>query len=291
MIAVACTAAIALTMAYGQPNQVALSEVNQKASTYARISDESLSYRYRNPDLHEWDPESTDPWVQIAAAARQLSEVLDTEIGVTRGGIGHFSYTGQEDAGRVYTYDVLGLSRLDVARLDMHGAKLRVGHAKQAPDVLIATNDRVDFHNLYFEGWADVATIEFAGRSFTLANPDLIEPLVAAGVMSADDAMALRAWILDRLDQPDVDRNFVTFLTLRYHRDDEVSARVSELRELHETSAWSTWLADTAGHRELLRPNGCFGWSLFECVGKALERHRIEPIPHLANESDWAPVS
>src|SRR5690606_18681316 len=132
-------------------------EAGGRPAKFRDISDEARSYRFRNPDLHAWEQSTFDPWVDEAAKARRLSELLGTEIGGTRGGIGHFTYEGQFRSGGVYTYDVLGLTRLDVARLDMRGADLRVGHAKVAPDVLIAANPRVDLHQPYFDGWADVA--------------------------------------------------------------------------------------------------------------------------------------
>lgn len=183
---------------------------------------------------------------------------------------------------------MLGLTRLDVARLDMLGADLRVGHAKVAPDVLIAANPRVDLHQPYFEGWADVARFDFEGRTFVIFDPDLVDPLVAAGLMTAEASEQVRAFILESLSAPQIDRNFVTFLTMRYHRVDAVRRRVLELSELDEQSVWRAWLDDTAEVRELLQPNGCFGWSFVECVGKAFERHRAASIPHLPNEPDWA---
>ena len=105
--------------------------------------------------------------------------------------------------------------------------------------------------------------------------------------MTLDDAERIRTFILDRLSAPQIDRNFVTYLTMRYDRDDEVRRRVLELGELDRESVWRRWLDDTADERELLEPNGCSGWSFVECVQKSFERHGASSIPDLPNAPDW----
>jgi hypothetical protein len=290
--AVVVTSVVFAMIADTQPIQALLPpEAAGRPAKFRDISVEAYGYKFRNPDLHAWQQSHVDPWVETGEATLHLADLLDTEIGITQGGIGHFTYAAQANGGRVYTYDRLGLTRLDVARLDMHGATLRVGHAKVAPDVMVATNDRVDLHRPYFEGWADVASFGYEGQRFVIFDPALVDALVDAGVLQSTDADVLREWILERLSGPQIDRNFVTFLTMRYHRDDAVLNRVHELSELDEQSAWRQWLDATAESRELLRPNGCFGWTFLECFAKAFERHRADPIPHLANEPDWAEVS
>ncbi len=263
----------------------------ERARLNGDVSDEELSYYHRNRALHDWDPSTVDPWVSRGAATRGLSEVLDTEIGVTSGGIGHLAFTGQASEGRVYVYDLLGLTRLDIARLDMQGPVRRVGHAKRAPNVLIAANPRVDFHSPYFRGWADVAAVNFDGERFILMNLDLIDSLVDNGVMPAADAENLRTWILERLNSPRVDRNFVTFLTLRYHRDDEILARIRELSDLDRTSAWRGWLDDTETERELLDTSGCFATGTIDCWRLALDRHDAAPILPPSDQPDIVDIA
>jgi hypothetical protein len=274
---------------YTTPVQRVLSE--DAAVAVGDVSDEQLAYLYRNPSLHDFTMSSEDPWTRLGVAAREISEQLDMEIGVTRGGIGHFAFAAQSNNGRVYVYDVLGLTRPDVAHIDMTGEPGRVGHAKRAPDVLVAANDRVDFHYPYFEGWIDQARIEVAGQPFVVFNPDLIDPLVQHGLMSAEHAADFRAWLLDVLEQERVDRNLVTFLTMRYHNDDGVLARVRELAELDESSAWRQWLEATQKDRSLLDARGCHGTSRWTCVNDALHRHESSTIPELPNGPDWADVS
>lgn len=156
--------------------------------------------------------------------------------------------------------------------------------------MLVAANPRVDIATPYFEGWSDVARFRFDGETYSVLNPEFFDILVEAGMISAEGDAEFRSWILERLNAPEIDRNFVTFLTMRYTRDDEISARVRELSELDEQSVWRRWLDDTAEQRELLQPNGCVGWSFVTCVGKAFDRHRVESIPFLPNEPDWAPA-
>lgn len=262
----------------------------ERAVVLGDISDEQLSYFHRNRALHDWNPSTVDPWTRRGEVVRELSELLGTEIGLTSGGIGHLAFAGQDDRGMVYVYDVLGLTRPDVARLDMQGPLRRVGHAKEAPDVLVAANPRVDFHAPYFRGWKNVATIRFGDEPLVLTNLDLIDPLVEAGVMSAADAADFRAWLLARLNAPNVDRNLVTFLTMRYHRDDEVAARVEELADLDRTSAWRTWLDATASPRELLDTAGCRGLDTLDCWGRAVDRHVVDGIPAPLDEPDIVEV-
>lgn len=277
---------------YSEPVQRTITaDEAERARLNGDISDEELSYFHRNRALHAWNPSTVDPWVSRGAATRGLSEVLDTEIGVTSGGIGHLAFTGQATGGRVYVYDLLGLTRLDIARLDMQGPARRVGHAKRAPNVLIASNPRVDFHSPYFQGWADIAAVNFDGQRFIIMNLDLIDPMVENGVMPASDAERLRAWILDRLSGQRIDRNFVTFLTMRYHRDDEILARVRELADLDRTSAWRAWLDDTERERRLLDTSGCFATGTVDCWGRAIDRHRAAPILSPTEEPDIVDVA
>ena len=291
------TAVLFLAVTYTAPVQRVMTKVTDKnAAQFADISDEEFAYFKQNDALHHWSPDKLHPWAAEGVALRNLSERLGTEIGYTARAIGNLSYSGQMGGGNLYVYDVLGLTRPDVARLDMRNdreTRLRVGHAKVAPDVLVAANPRVDFvfKAPYFEDWSKDATVKFEDHQFVLLNFDLLDLLVERSVIPADQAQRLRDWALSKLEGPRVDRNFVTFLTLTYHRDDRVSARVRELANLDRSSAWRTWLNDTESERNLLEPRGCADLGLGACISRALARQSAPPIDTIPNKPDWASIN
>ncbi|MFM8856197.1 MAG: hypothetical protein ACKOI2_03095 [Actinomycetota bacterium] len=260
---------------------------DKSAALFKQVEDQEWTFEKLNPELNEWKTDA-HPWEIDGTKTSHLAQVLGTEIGTSTRGIGQFSFQAQHNHGDVYVYDTLGLTRPDVARLDMGRRYGRVGHAKEAPDVLVAANPRVDFHTPYFEGWRENASFKFDGAGFTIINLDLIDPLVERQIMSAEQARKLREWILSKLSGPKVDRNFVTFLTLRYHRDDEISARVRSLGDLDRSSAWRKWLDDTDRERRILEPDGCSGLNVAECVGRAIERQEASSFLTTENKPDWA---
>ena len=291
------TAVLFLSVTYAAPVQRIMTKATDKnAADFRDISDEEFGYFRRYGALHDWSPKDLHPWAADGVTLRHLSERLDTEIGYTARAIGNLSYYGQLGGGNLYVYDVLGLTRPDVARLNMRSdpeTRVRVGHAKVAPDVLVAADPRVDFvfKAPYFEDWSKDATVKFEDHQFVLLNFDLLDLLVERSVVPADQAQRLREWALSKLEGPRVDRNFVTFLTLTYHRDDRVLARVRELANLDRSSVWRTWLNDTESERNLLEPRGCSGLGLGECISRAFERQSAPPIDTIPNKPDWVSIS
>ena len=119
-----------------------------------------------------------------------------------------------------------------------------------------------------------------------LVNLDMIDSLVQHGIFGANKARELRAWILKKLAGPSIDRNFVTFLTMKYHREDAVLARIRELSPYDRASSWRKWLNDTALEREILSSDGCEDVGAIACFGRAVARQEAPPILTLANAPD-----
>lgn len=241
------------------------------------ITDEQAFYESNNPQVHALRPDNQSPLFRLGRSLSTLSAELDEPLGVTVGAIGQLSYGGATGPGEVFVYDLVGLTRLDVSRLAVVG-DTRVGHARSAPDVMAALHPEVDFHTPYFEGYADAFAIDVDGNRLVLVDLDLIDDLLAAGVIDAAAEQRMRSHLEQALDADVVDANLLTFLRERVHEDDAILARLDELDAIERASSWRAWLDRTAGQRSDLRADGCTDRSWFGCAGLAVDRHRAGPI-------------
>ncbi|MCB0969475.1 MAG: hypothetical protein KDB37_21775, partial [Ilumatobacter sp.] len=242
------------------------------------IADELRFYEFRDANVHTFGGENLDPLAAMGRDLAALADRLDTEIGFTAGAIGMTSYFGQRDGGRVYLYDVHGLTRPDVARVAV-ASDTRVGHSRRATEPMVVLDERVDFSSLTFDGYDEAFSVPVGSSTFVLVSFDLIEPLRAAGLI--DDAAVERMtdYLTAQLAGDDVDPDLVQFLVWRPFPDPAISARVAELAELLPPSPWLVWAEATDDERTALMTTSCGGF--FDCLGRAIDAHRADEIPFL----------
>ncbi len=241
------------------------------------IADEQAYYETTNPDLHALRPHNESSLFRLGRTLGDWSQRVGEELGVSVGAVGQVSYGAATSGGDVYVYDLIGLTRLDVSRLTVAG-DTRVGHARTAPDVMVATDPRVDFHPLAFPGYAEAFAIDADGFPLVLVNLDLIDDLLRAGVI--DDAVVARmqSYLGAALADPAVDPDLVTFVTERAHDDQQLVAAATARAGAERGSSWRAWLDATAAQRALLSADGCGNRSWFSCARLAIDRHRADPI-------------
>lgn len=239
------------------------------------IADEASFYEQGDPNLHYWDGENLHFLADTGRRVRELAEVLDTEIGITRGAIGQVTYFAQRNHGKVFVLDQAGLTQQTGSRLTPAGPDPRIGHAKLAPELLLVLNPRVDLQTTSFPDFNDAFGFDFSGEQFVLINFDLIDPLVSAGIIADVDADRMRQFLRTALEAEVIDRNFLTLLDQRYHEQDDIRRRLDELHPAATQSIWATWLDDNAASLQLLDNSGCSTI----CLGHAFERHRAPAIP------------
>lgn len=243
------------------------------------IADEGAFYASQNPNLHRLGAQNLSRQYELGEVVAQLAAAVGEEIGIAQGAIGQVAFAGQK-AGDVYVFDMAGLTRTAGSRVEPlpNG---RVGHAKVAPDVLVATNDRVD---LWLEAVAPAwlppeADFEYAGFTWRLGNLSLLGRLVEVGIVEQSQADALQEAYADALVGPAVDADLVTYLTLRASDDAPYQDRLRELSSLGQSSSWAQWERETEIDRAMLGTGGCPSRNPFVCLRRSINRHGVGEIP------------
>lgn len=242
------------------------------------IADELRFWETRDANAHSFSGENLDPLAQMGRDLAALSDRLDAEIGVAVGALGMTSYFAQRDGARVYVYDVAGLTRPDVARVET-ADETRVGHARRATEPMVVLDRRVDFASLSFDGFDEAFTVRIGSTDVVLISFDLIRPLIDADLIDGATVDRMTTYLTTRLAADDVDPDLVQLLVWRPFPDPAVADRVAELADTAASSAWADWARRTADERALLEPDDCGGFA--DCLRRALDAHRADEIPFL----------
>ena len=242
------------------------------------IADELRFYEARDANAHSFSGENLDRLAVMGRDLAALSDRLDSEVGVAVGALGMTSYFAQRDGSRVYVYDVAGLTRPEVARVET-ADDTRVGHARRATEPMVVLDERVDFSGLSFDGFDEAFTVSIGSTDFVLISFDLIDPLLRADLV--DDATVDRmiAYLTAELSADDVDPDLVQLLVWRPFPDPDITDRVADLAASMPDSPWAEWARDTEETRALLEPGDCGGF--VDCVDHAIDAHRADEIPFL----------
>lgn len=242
------------------------------------IADELRFYEARDANAHSFSGENLDRLAVMGRDLAALSERLDTEVGVAVGALGMTSYFAQRDGGRVYVYDVAGLTRPEVARVET-ADDTRVGHARRATEPMVVLDRRVDFSGLSFDGFDEAFTVSIGSTDFVLISFDLIGPLLRADLIDDATVDRMTAYLASALSSDDVDPDLVQLLVWRPFPDPDITDTVADLAASMPESPWAEWARTTDETRALLEPGDCGGF--LDCVDRAIDAHRADEIPFL----------
>jgi len=284
---VALSAGVLALCFWQRPLQV---EVDGEESTFLfhGISSAREFARAITPAVHAWSIES-DP--KFARAERTISELaarLGDELGIPSSAIGVTSYYTKAGPGDVYVYDYIGLTQPAVARLDMRNWVRQVGHGRWAPQVLITTNERVDFSLAYFDGYQERFAVDTEQPLGALVDLDLLDRL-ADFWPAAPAPDELRGWLASELERGIVDANFVFFLGRRYRARDELHARIEEVgAAIGRPSSWERWFTANAATLAALDEQVHNDHAFLRNLRIAVRNHRLDPLPFLRQAPDYA---
>ena len=243
------------------------------------IADEAAFYEIQNPNLHDFGADNESFLFVGGRVSAGLATRLGDEIGVAVGAIGQFAYGGQLDGGDVFVFDRGGLTRVDGARFEPVEDG-RVGHAKDAPPQAFLLHPRVDLHLLSAgEVLPNEFVVDLDGVPFQIINLELVDDLVASGILPQSDRGRIERAITERLDGPTIDANFLTYLVERAPGDAPYRDRLDELAALEQDSEWRRWLRSTEATRAVLSNDGCPDRSWWGCLDLAIERHGAVELP------------
>ncbi len=283
-VGAAASAGLAIVLATSTPVANAMSP--RKNIEFRGIDNQERALEQQNPDLHHFFGSYMGAWGKSGASLRDFADRLGTEIGATAGAIGERSYHAVRDDGDVYVFDLLGLTNVAGARVDMEGRRVRrVGAAKTAPLVLVDSDPRVDFAFQDFDGYNTTFRVQYGSWSAPLVNFDLLRRLVDEGIVTSAQVEQMRDWIRARLSAPTISRNLVWLLDTRYHERDDIRETLDRLHELATQSQWARWLRAHRDELELLRRDAPSGGFL-DRLHFAIDRHRADGLPFLPFDPD-----